>query len=54
LFNRPKDWVDIEAIISARADFDAAYVLRWLDDMVGPEDSARRRFAALLELTSRD
>ena len=49
LFNRPKDWFDIESVLTTKgAGFDGGYVLHWLDDMVGPQDSARTRFAGLL------
>ncbi len=49
LFNRPKDWFDIEGVLATQAErFDGDYVLRWLDEMVGPRDSARMRFATLL------
>ena len=49
LFNRPKDWFDIESVLATQgARFDGAYVLTWLDSMVGSQDSARMRFAGLL------
>lgn len=49
LFNRPKDWEDIVQILEAQGPkFDGSYALGWLDEMVGPADTARRRFAALL------
>lgn len=49
LFNRPKDWLDIEQIVLTRsARLDVAYVLNWLDAMVGPEDSVRRRVAEMV------
>ena len=49
LFNRPKDWFDIESVLETQgALFDGAYVLRWLDDMVGATDSVRVRFGNLL------
>jgi hypothetical protein len=53
MFNRPKDWLDIEQVIlTQRAGFDAAYALGWLDRMVGPDDSSRRRLAAIIEQTT--
>ena len=48
LFNRAKDWLDIEAILAAQPGFDGAYVLGWLDTMLGAKDSARMRFATLV------
>jgi predicted nucleotidyltransferase len=36
MFNRPKDWVDIEQMVAIRGrSFDAAYVRRWLTEMLG-------------------
>jgi hypothetical protein len=53
MFNRPKDWLDIEQVILTQAaGFDAAYALGWLDRMVGPDDSSRRRLAAIIEQTT--
>ena len=49
LFNRPKDWVDIDQILRMNeARFDSAYVLNWLDELVGPLDGARLRLAERL------
>ncbi len=49
LFNRPKDWEDIVQILEAQGPkFDGSYALGWLDELAGPADTARRRFAALL------
>ncbi|MFN0095775.1 MAG: nucleotidyltransferase family protein [Dehalococcoidia bacterium] len=46
LFNRTKDWTDISAVLSGTR-IDTGYVLGWLDEMVGRDDTARRRFATL-------
>jgi hypothetical protein len=48
VFNRPKDWVDIDAMISAGTDIDAAEVLRWVARIAGDEDPRYNRIAALL------
>lgn len=49
LYNRPKDWADIEQLLSIQGrDLDAAYVRAWLDRMLGEGDSARNRLEALL------
>jgi hypothetical protein len=49
LFNRAKDWLDIEAIIATQGrKFSAPYALRWLDEMLGSQDSAVRRLRTLL------
>lgn len=48
VFNRPKDWVDIDAMVAAEAPIDAAEVLRWVGRLVGDEDPRFDRIAALL------
>ena len=48
IFDRPKDWVDIEAMLAAGADIDAAEVLRWVARIAGDEDPRYDRIAALL------
>ena len=41
MFNRPKDWVDIEKLLYFRdADFDREYVKRALSEALGADDSA--------------
>ena len=48
LFNRPKDWDDIRQVVLAQRDhLDTDYVMRWLDEMLGPGDRARNRFVEL-------
>jgi hypothetical protein len=48
VFNRPKDWVDIEAIVTSDAEIDAAEVLRWVARIAGDEDPRYRRIVAVL------
>ncbi len=48
VFNRPRDWVDIESMLVAQADINAAEVLRWVARIVGDEDPRYDRIAALL------
>lgn len=49
LFNRPKDWLDIEQVVRTQGpNLDATYVLHWMDDLVGPADLSRERLARLL------
>jgi hypothetical protein len=48
VFNRPKDWVDIEAMVAAGTDIDAAEVLRWVGRIAGDDDPRYDRIAALL------
>ncbi len=48
VFNRPKDWVDVDAMLEAHADVDAAEVLRWVARIAGDEDPRYNRIAAVL------
>jgi hypothetical protein len=47
VFNRPKDWLDIEQILVGALDTDRAEVTGWLDQIVGPDDPRAERFAEL-------
>lgn len=47
IFNRPKDWLDIEQILVGALDADRSEVADWLDRIVGPDDPRVRRFAEL-------
>jgi hypothetical protein len=44
VFDRNKDWPDIEAMLVSTAGIDVAEVRRWLDHLVGPDDQRRRHF----------
>ena len=48
IFDRPKDWVDIDAMKEADADLDAAEVLRWVGRIAGDTDPRYDRIAAVL------
>lgn len=48
LFDRPKDWIDIEAMRSLGTHVDAAEALRWVGRIAGDEDPRYERLAALL------
>ncbi|WP_419841331.1 hypothetical protein [Candidatus Poriferisodalis sp.] len=48
VFDRPKDWVDIEAMLTQRTHIDAAEALRWVGRIVGDDDHRYRRLASLL------
>ena len=48
VFDRPKDWVDIQAIIDWGTVLDSEAVLRWVDRMLGAESEPFRRIQALL------
>jgi hypothetical protein len=47
IFNRPKDWLDIEQILVGALDADRSEVEDWLDRIVGSDDPRARRFAEL-------
>ncbi len=48
VFDRPKDWVDVEAMLDLGATVDAAEVLRWVGRIAGDDDPRYDRIAALL------
>jgi hypothetical protein len=48
VFNRPKDWVDIDAILAEDTAIDAADVLRWTGRIAGDTDPRYERIVALL------
>jgi hypothetical protein len=48
VFNRPKDWVDIDAMLDAGAAVETAEVLRWVGRIAGDDDPRYGRIAALL------
>ena len=50
VFDRPKDWVDIESMIALGTYLDAAEALRWIGRIVGDEDPRYERLAALLSI----
>jgi hypothetical protein len=48
VFNRPKDWVDIDAILDDDVALDVAEVLRWVGRIAGDTDPRYERIAAVL------
>ena len=48
VFNRPKDWVDVDSMLAAETNIDAAEVLRWVTRITGDEDPRYNRIAAVL------
>ena len=48
VFNRPKDWVDIESMLELGTVPDAAEVLRWVGRIAGDDDPRFNRVAAIL------
>jgi hypothetical protein len=43
IFDRPKDWLDIEQVLVCLEDLDIADIRAWLDRIVGADDPRRRR-----------
>ena len=48
IFDRPKDWIDIDALLALDADVNAAEVLRWVGRIAGDDDPRYDRIAAVL------
>ena len=51
VFDRPKDWIDIEAMISLGTHIHAAEALRWVGRIAGDHDPRFDRLATLLSAT---
>jgi hypothetical protein len=49
IFNRGKDWLDIEQMLVAVPALDFAEIARWLDHLVGSKDKRAQRFEELRE-----
>ncbi len=52
MFDRPKDWLDIEQMLIATDDLDVAGIEKWLIGMVGESDSRLKRLGELKERLS--
>lgn len=52
MFDRPKDWLDIEQILVASEGLDLREIERWLESMVGDDDPRLERFQELKESLS--
>ena len=48
VFDRPRDWVDIDAMLEADVDLDPAEVMRWVGRIAGDRDPRYERIATLL------
>jgi hypothetical protein len=48
VFDRPRDWVDIDAVLADGTDIEAAEVLRWVWRIAGDDDPRYERLVALL------
>lgn len=51
IFDRAKDWVDIDAMLALGTAVDTAEVLRWVGRIAGDEDRRYARIAAVLTRT---
>jgi hypothetical protein len=49
VFDRPKDWVDIEEMVSWGTEIDAAEVMRWIDEILGASFEQHARLTELLD-----
>jgi hypothetical protein len=49
IFGRPKDWLDIEEMVSWGTGIEAPRALRWVADILGPDAEQHTRLAALLK-----
>ena len=52
VFDRPKDWIDIESMLALGTYIDAAEALRWVGRIAGDEDLRYERLSALLSSQS--
>lgn len=48
IFDRPKDWLDIDQVLLTMPEFDGAECLRWVEHVVGADDQRYRRLAAAI------
>ena len=48
MFDRPKDWVDIQTMLDQGTHLDPAEVLRWVGRIAGDDDPRYDRIAAVL------
>jgi hypothetical protein len=49
VFDRPKDWLDIEQVLVCVESLDTNLICGWLDRIVGGDDPRRQRFQELLD-----
>lgn len=48
LFDRPKDWIDIEQVVLTMPELKTEVILDWLGALAGKRDDRTKRFAKLL------
>jgi hypothetical protein len=51
VFDRPKDWLDVEEMIAWGTTVDASETLGWVREILGEDSEQYARLAALLEHT---
>jgi hypothetical protein len=49
IFNRPKDWIDIEQMLVCVEDLDTGEIRAWLERIVGSDDPRSERFEQMLQ-----
>jgi hypothetical protein len=49
VFDRPKDWVDIEEMIAWGTEIDNAEVMRWTEEILGGNSGQHARLVALFQ-----
>jgi hypothetical protein len=54
IFDRPKDWVDIEEIVNWGTEVDRETVLRWIDELLGADSAQHERLTELLAVARQD
>jgi hypothetical protein len=48
VFDRPKDWVDVEEMVARGTEIDEDEVLRWVEEILGRSSEQHARLEALL------
>ena len=48
IFDRPKDWLDVEEILRWGTEIDVDRTLRWVGEILGPAAAQYARLAGLL------
>ncbi len=48
VFDRPKDWVDIEAMVAWGTEIDSSEVLRWISELLGSGSVTAERLTGVL------
>ena len=52
VFDRPKDWVDIEEIVAWGTEIEEGTVLHWIDELLGTDGPQHERLAELLSIVT--